>query len=405
MGKLRIGIMGGTMNPIHEGHVHMAKAAMAAASLDHVLMMPAGNPPHKADVPAAEDRYRMVAAAVAGHKNLIPSRVEVEREGATYTVDTLNILRGRYPKDHFYYIIGEDTLMDLRHWRHFEQVLRMCTFLVMPRNGRGTPAEIKEEKRWLRALDGRFVNLDAEKMNVSSTEIRAQLQAGAPTPHLAYPVRAYALLTGLYGDPLLPDAKGWMEKLFQLVTPKRFAHSLSVALMAGALAEIHGVSLTQAYTAGLLHDCAKCMTLPDLQGAVRAHHIPVDEDMMESTLLHGPVGADIARHQFGVGDEAVLDAIRRHTVGAPEMTDLDMVVYLADKIEPTRTAYPLLEKVRKAAQKDLKQAMIISMEGAIAFLKKGGKSPHPATGATVAWLEQYTAHQQLRLQESQESQL
>jgi len=386
---MRIGIMGGTMNPIHDGHVHMAKTALQEADLAQVLMVPAGSPPHKTGVPSAEDRYRMVAAAVAGEKNLIPSRVEVEREGATYTVDTMNILRGRYPNAHFYYIIGEDTLLDLRNWRNFKQVLQMCTFLVVSRHTGAPARQTQEEKRWLRELGGKFVNLDMAPMDVSSTEIRQEIASDLPTPHLAYPIQAYARLTGLYGQPALPQCKGWMEELFRRLSAKRFAHSLSVAWTAGELAGLHGVPVDQARCAGLLHDCAKCMPLEDMQAMVKKHSLNVDASIMDSgALLHGPVGACVAKMVFGVEDEQVLQSIRRHTTAEPGMTDLDMVIYLADKIEPTRINYPLLDQVRIAAQHDLKRAMAISLQGSVNYLhRKGERKIFPATLATLEWLK------------------
>ena len=93
MAKERIGIMGGTFDPIHLGHIGMAKAAMHEAKLDRVLVIPSGNPPHKSGITPGEDRWKMVCAACAQESGLEPCRVELDREGVIYTVDTLSILR------------------------------------------------------------------------------------------------------------------------------------------------------------------------------------------------------------------------------------------------------------------------------------------------------------------------
>ena len=97
MAKERIGIMGGTFNPIHTGHIRMALAAKEQAGLDRVLVVPTGNPPHKQHIAPAEDRWKMVCAACAQEEALTPSRIELDREGVIYTVDTLTLLREEYP--------------------------------------------------------------------------------------------------------------------------------------------------------------------------------------------------------------------------------------------------------------------------------------------------------------------
>ena len=112
MARERIGIMGGTFNPVHQGHIDMARAAAAQEKLSRVLFLPTGNPPHKREgLVDAEDRYRMAAAAIAQDDVLTPSRLEIDRTGVIYTVDTLTLLREKYPRAQLYFIIGMDTLL------------------------------------------------------------------------------------------------------------------------------------------------------------------------------------------------------------------------------------------------------------------------------------------------------
>ena len=162
MAKERIGILGGTFDPIHEGHIHMALSAMQGAHLDRVLVLPTGNPPHKIGITPAEDRWRMVCCACALHDGLTPCRAEIDREGVIYTVDTLSILHQDYPKAELFYLIGTDTLMELHTWRNFEQVLSLCTFVICPRPTSVSPKVLADEQRRLIALGGRFVALDGE---------------------------------------------------------------------------------------------------------------------------------------------------------------------------------------------------------------------------------------------------
>ena len=388
MAKERIGIMGGTFNPIHLGHIEMATGALQEAKLDRVLVIPSGNPPHKTGIAPAEDRWKMVCAACAQESGLEPCRVEIDREGVIYTVDTLSILREKYPKAEFFYIIGADTLMELKNWRCFEQVLTMCTFLVCPRTWHYTFAQLSAERTRLCGMGGSIIMLTMEPLDASSTDIRADLAAGNPTPTLPVPLREYCGVKGLYGmQKRIDQADDWMDKLFAALSHKRFAHTLAVAHTARELAKEHHLHLRRAEIAGLLHDCAKCMPLKDMQAICRMHRLTADESLMESgNLLHSVAGAYLAASEYGVQDPGILHAIACHTTGQPGMTQVDMAVYLADKIEPTRADYPQLNKIRLLARLSLEKAMLLSMEGTTKYVKKGGKALHPTTLETIKWL-------------------
>ncbi|MCH5286095.1 MAG: bis(5'-nucleosyl)-tetraphosphatase (symmetrical) YqeK [Christensenellaceae bacterium] len=390
MAKERIGIMGGTFNPIHAGHIEMALRARDAARLDRVLVLPSGNPPHKTGIAPAEDRWRMVCAACAADRSLTPSRVELDRDGVIYTVDTLSILRQNYPQAELYYIIGSDTLMELRNWRQYETVLRMCSFLICPRATHWSPAEIAAERTRLTAMGGTFQTVRMDVIDVSSTDIRASLESRSPTPLLPLPVREYCLLTGLYGlTARVAQAQAWLPMLFRALSTKRFAHSLAVAYTARHLARTHGLDVNRAEVAGLLHDCAKCLPLADMQRLADEARVTDDPTLRETDrLLHAPVGAYVARRDYGMDDPEVLSAIANHTTGKPGMSRLDMAVFLADKIEPTRPSYPTLDRVRMLAEFSLEKAMIASIEGTAAYVRKGGKTMHPASLRTLAWLKE-----------------
>ncbi len=387
LSKERIGIMGGTFNPVHQGHIAMALAAMDAASLDRVLFLPDGQPPHKTGIAPAEDRWRMVVAATAGIKHLEPCRMELDREGTTYTYDTLLHLLGAWPKADFYYIIGADTLMQLRNWYNSEKVLKLCTFLVCPRSCDVRPEELQAERKRLTALGGKFISVRMDLFNVSSTEIREQVRLDQPSPMLNPAVREYCGAMGLYGAaPRIPQA-AWMERLFADLTPRRFAHTLGVAYSARSLALNHGADMAKAEIAALLHDCTKCMPLKEMQRIAVENRLTDDAEILASgALLHAVTGAWAAEHVYGVDDPEILSAIARHTTGSAGMSKLDMVVYLADKIEPGRESYPLLAKVRMMAPLSLERALLLSIEGTAGYVEKSGKPLHPKSMETLAWL-------------------
>ena len=351
-------------------------------------MLPSGNPPHKPDITPGEHRYRMVCAACAGLAGLEPCREEIDRSGVIYTVDTLSILHENYPKAELYYIIGADTLMELHKWRSFETVLKLCTFLVCPRSWHYTPKQLNEERKRLTALGGSFIMLDMEVLDVSSTEVRAAICSGESTPNLPVAVREYAQTAGLYGAQLrIPEGPQWLEMLFRELSSKRFAHTLAVADTARRLALLHGLDPVKAETAGLLHDCAKCLPLKEMQRIARENQLTEDASILESgALLHSVVGAHLARTKYGCTDEEVLRAILSHTTGKAGMSRLDMAVWLADTIEPTRAPYPLLDKTRMLAGLSLEKAMITSLEGTLQHVRKKGDAVHPATVETLDWL-------------------
>ena len=387
MSRERIGIMGGTFNPIHLGHVAMAQACIRAASLDRVLFLPAGQPPHKSGIASAEDRWRMVCAAVAPYKRLEPCRIELDREGTTYTFDTLTSLREQYPKAAFFYIIGADTLLQLHSWHRYQEVLHLCSFLMCPRAGVSEDAIARERAR-LQAEGARFVFVKMDSVDISSTEVREALAAGEPVELLNPAVCEYAGVMGLYGCPArVPEAAAWMPRLFADLTARRFAHTLGVAWTSRQLALRHKANVYKAEAAALLHDCAKCLPMREMQRIARDAKLKADASVLESgALLHAPVGAWMAEHVYGVTDPEILSAITAHTTGRPGMSVLDMIVNVADTIEPSREPYPLLPKIREAADRSLEEALLLCLSGTVEHVEKSGRHLNSDTLQTLTWL-------------------
>ena len=195
-----IGLMGGSFNPIHCGHVALARAALESGRVERVLFLPTGNPPHKKEGLADKfDRLRMVELAVEHEAGMAVCREEIDRDGVIYTVDTLAALKRKMPDCTLTYLIGADTLRALGTWRRVETVIERCKFLVMMREG-----ETREEVIRLAGLGtqrGAQIDfLDARKMDISSTQIREQIQKGLPFERLVpQAVADYIHEHGLYG--------------------------------------------------------------------------------------------------------------------------------------------------------------------------------------------------------------
>ncbi len=197
---MRLGILGGTFNPPHIGHLVCAQEAHLQLELDRVLMIPARIPPHKPveDEPGADHRLELVRVAIAGDPRFAVSDLEIKRDGPSFTVDTLELLRTEAPDSDLYLILGGDVAAGLPQWHQPERVLSMATVAVAER--RGTAREAVETA--LGALPGgdraRFFRMP--RIELSSTEIRRRVRAGQPIRYFTpAAVIDYIEEHGLYG--------------------------------------------------------------------------------------------------------------------------------------------------------------------------------------------------------------
>ncbi|MCE5343681.1 MAG: nicotinate-nucleotide adenylyltransferase [Eubacteriales bacterium] len=388
MAKERIGLMGGSFNPIHERHLAIAACALDEARLNRVVFLPTGNPPHKHEGLAdAEHRFEMTRLAMMREPRFNASRAEIDREGIIYTVDTLTQFRRQMQDAELFYIIGEDTLLELPNWRSPDQLFTLCTFLVCRRNTQDAADHplVKE----LEARGARFWYLSLPPLDVSASDIRTRLALGETPEELPAQVMEYIRIMGLYGVSPAPTGAGAMYlKLRGALSEKRLLHSLLVAATARRLARIHGLDEEQCELAGLIHDCAKCMPLQTLQRIAKEHRLLLDkETLANENMLHGPVGAVLAETEYGVHDPNILSAIRCHTTGRVGMLPTDMVLYLADKIEPSRRFYPALEVIRNLADKSLVEATLRSLHSTQLYVTQQRAVLHPATQRVIEWLK------------------
>jgi len=190
---LRLGIMGGTFDPIHLGHLIAASEAHARFSLDRVLFLPAACPWQKSGYSDAEDRFLMTSFAAAGHRGFEVSRLEIDRRGPTYTSETLQTLSEHHGDSQLFLILGADAAAGLRTWHEPQRLLELATLLVPGRVGaQKIPDDIPHE------------TLEMPVIDISSTEIRNRVRAGRPIEFLVPPGVAIHIRTaGLYtGTPM-----------------------------------------------------------------------------------------------------------------------------------------------------------------------------------------------------------
>lgn len=202
----RIGILGGTFDPIHNGHLRLGEKAYEEFGLDTVWFMPSGVPPHKKDHRITEGKMRrdMVKLAIADIPCFLYSDFELEREGNTYTAQTLTLLKQEHGEDEFYFIIGADSLYEIEHWYHPEVVMAEAVLLVAGRAYKPGHKNLEEQIACLtRRFGARIHPIHCPQMDVSSEMIRAAVAEGRSIGDLVpRPVEEYIRSHGLYqGQP------------------------------------------------------------------------------------------------------------------------------------------------------------------------------------------------------------
>ena len=212
---MKTGILGGTFNPVHYGHLRIAEEVREAFRLDRVMFLPAATPPHK-DVAAEvsfDHRLAMVRAAVADHPAFEVSDLEGERDGKSYSVHTLEILARRHPDDLFYFIMGMDSFLDITSWKEWRRLFALAHIVVTARTGFGVddpqaalPVAVAGEFCYdqrsccLRHVSGKsLVFLEETRLDISSTRLRAMVREGRSLRYLVPPsVDAYIRQQRLY---------------------------------------------------------------------------------------------------------------------------------------------------------------------------------------------------------------
>ena len=193
MAKLRLGVMGGTFDPIHHGHLVAASEVAAAFKLDEVLFVPTGEPWQKAQVTPGEHRYLMSVVATASNPRFKVSRVDIDRGGATYTIDTLNDIQAAYPDAELFFITGADAIAQILTWRDVDQIWSKAKFVAVSRPGH--KLSLPEHPA------GAIETLEIPALAISSTDIRKRAKAGQPVWYLVPDgVVQHIAKHGLYQD-------------------------------------------------------------------------------------------------------------------------------------------------------------------------------------------------------------
>lgn len=374
----KTGILGGTFDPIHRGHIECALKVKEEFGLDRVIILPSGNPPHKFAKPvtAGATRLKLAEIAVRGLDGITVSDVEVRRNGYTYAADSLAELKEKDPAAGFFYILGEDTASGIAGWKDVGKLKDYCGFILVRRDT-GSGGSFEKALEALKSIGADTLVSNVSVRQVSSTKIREALANGImPDPELMDPeVSKYILEKGLYKGGRMTEEE-IIEDLRSVLPPKRFIHSLGVAEEAVRLAEKFGADKDKARLAGLLHDCAKSVAVTQLRwiGMTVGDFSPDPAAGFSTRVLHGPLGAIVAKSRYGVTDDEVLSAISKHTTGDKQMSLLDRIVFIADYTEKNRCG-GFFEEVRRLADDEgLLPAVSFACGETIKIILKRGES-------------------------------
>ena len=388
----RIGIYGGSFNPPHLGHLQAAKAFHEKLGLDCLLLIPAALPPHKtlpADTPDAQHRLEMTRCMAEELPFAKVEDLELRRQGASYTVDTLEQLKKQYPEDELFLCMGTDMFRSFDEWREPEKITKLAT-VVMAHRVKANEAELQETAKHFRETYGAEpILLANDILPMSSTQIRRFLILGGAEECLPKSVLAYIQAHGLYGTGRsrknLPFAQLKAESL-ALHKPQRVNHVIGCSETARRLALIHGADPDDAERAGILHDITKALDGDDQLRLCDSCGIIIDAfDRAHPKILHATTGSDVARRVFGE-NEAVCQAIRWHTSGKAGMSTLEKIIYVADYMEPNRD-FPGVEEMRHLAETDLDAAMLMGLEMAREHLNRQGAIMCHHSVEALAYLE------------------
>ena len=387
----RIGIYGGTFNPPHIGHIQAAKAAITALNLKKLILIPDRIAPHKvipSGSPSPEQRLAMLRTATADCPGIEVSDLELNREGPSYTWQTILQLKAHYPDAELVLLMGTDMFLSFQTWKNPEIILENASLGVFYRGERGEAAAIEARKAEMEQLGHTVYLVENKVVNISSTQMRRLLAFRCAGEFLPEGVLDYIRENRLYDTRT--DWKNLpMEELektvIRLLNPNRVAHVLGCRDTAVELAKRWGADETDAARAGILHDITKAidgplqLTLCDAYGKILS-----DFSRRYPKTLHALTGSLVAQRIFGE-NEAVVSAIEHHTTGKADMNLLETIIYVADYMEPNRN-FPGVEKLRELAFTDIQAALKLGLEMTLEHLKNQGAEVSPESREALAWL-------------------
>lgn len=339
---MRIAILGGSFDPIHKGHLQIAKTALKKLAIEEVWFMPSLLTPLKQEQTTSYyDRCQMILRAIAPYRHMRLSTLEGEWKDRSFTIRTVKELLRRYPMHSFCWLIGDDQAQHFDQWKASEELKQLLNFYVFNRAN----CELAIPKGMWR--------VKMELIAISSS----QLRAGKQLYQLPRAVHDYIGKHGLYLEEMI---KGSMKE-------QRYVHSVSVAKLCVELAHAHGLDEHKAYCMGMVHDV--CKQMPKDKALIWMNHHMPDHVEEVYAIWHGYIGASYIKQVFHMYDKAIGEAVFHHVKGR-NTTDYDRILYIADKLDPSR-GYDSSNEIALSKQ-NLKKGFMLVKQQQIAYLKQKG---------------------------------
>ena len=389
---MKIGIYGGSFNPVHTGHISAAKWACEGLGLSKMLLIPCNLSPGKQtapDSPSNDQRLKMLQLAAGEDPRLQVCDMELQRGGVSYTVDTITALKKQSPAAELILCVGSDAFHAFETWKAPGEILSMASLAVFHRGGKGEHQSVLETKEKLEAMGAKVYLLENPVTDISSTQLRRMLAFQCAAPFLNPQVADYIRRENLYRST--EDFKQLpMDKLEQVVVsllkPNRVAHVLGCRDTAVEMARHWGADEGDAARAGVLHDISKALDGPLQLTLCSEYGIILDEFSTKNPkTLHALTGSLVAERIFGE-NQAVVDAIRWHTTGKANMNLLQKIIYVADYMEPNRD-FPGVEQLRYLAFHDLDGALKLGLEMTLSLLREQGREISPESQSALQSLQ------------------
>ena len=367
-------LFGGSFDPVHNGHENILRTALEYKKFDKIIIMPIGSPGHKASckAPFAVRKYLVEQAFSDIGVEMEVSDFEGNSFEKSYSYITVDHLKSQYPDGKIYFIIGADSAINMHKWVRWEYLAQNVTFLVFDRELGENPL-LTQAVETIKQYSPDSVIIKNQVVPVSSTQVRAM--AGAEEDISALVDKKVAPIVEkyhLYSADFYKKNIGTAQLLIPLLLrEKRAQHTFNVAKLAVEFAKKHGADVQKAQLAALLHDIMK--QVPDHIMLHRAQQSDIIEKISGKPMpvLHGFAAADFARREMDIEDEEILMAIKSHTCGRRNMTDLEKIIYLADMLSEERN-YPEKEPLLALAWENLDIAMEQALKDSINWLKEKG---------------------------------